>query len=206
MNRRTQDILFTLLVIAAIGAAVSDAQKWDLKAALFPRAVGFPVLALLAALLVKQSLGLLKAGQVETTVGETHAVDPEAGQAETTVGETDAVDPVVARRRFFSIVAWILGFFAAIWVLGFPAGGTLSTLAYLRLSAKEKWPISLYISGGTALFFDAMIQFMNIPFFKGTLFERLADAGFESPSVSIVRPLVQVLGLLFGGITQIFAR
>jgi hypothetical protein len=188
VKRSVQDLLFTLLLIATVGAAVWDAQKWEIKARLFPWAIGFPVLALLAAVLVKQSFQLLR-GEPEGAESEAHAPDP------------------VARQRFISIVGWTLGFFAAIWILGFPAGGTLATLAYLKLNAHERWPITLYICVGTALFFDAMVVLLNTPFAKGSLFDILLETGFEQPSVSVIRPLKQyVFDPLFGGIAQLFAR
>jgi hypothetical protein len=96
---------------------------------------------------------------------------PAAVAEEPVVEAADAVASAQARRRGLSIVSWLLGFLAAIWLLGFPAGGTLGTLAYLKLAAREKWPISVAISAGTALFFALMIYGLNTPFPPGALFE-----------------------------------
>jgi hypothetical protein len=150
MTRRVQDIAFTVLLIVVLGVAVWDAQKWEIKARLFPWVIGIPLLGLLGMLLVIQLARQLK------------GVDFSGGGV--------AID-AAARQRAYAIIGWLLGFLAAIWMLGFPVGGTVGTLAYLKFGAREKWPISLAISAGTAIFFVLMINGLNTPFPKGTLVE-----------------------------------
>jgi hypothetical protein len=153
VTRNLQDIVFTLIVMALVGVAVWDAQRWELKARLFPWVIGIPLICLLAALLIVQLVRLSSEAQPGGSEGAGITLD------------------AAARRRAVSIVGWLLGFLGAIWILGFPIGGTLATLAYLKLAAHEKWPISVAISGGTALLFLAMINFLATPFPRGTLFE-----------------------------------
>ena len=152
-RRETREVLFTLFLLVAVATAVFEARDWGIRARLFPWAIGLPLLALIAALLVLQVARLLR------------KPDPE--------GESDGALSIdrASVRRGFEITAWLLAFLVAIWLLGFPVGGTLGTLAYLKLSAREKWPISLVISGGTALFFFLMINGLHTPFPQGTLFE-----------------------------------
>jgi hypothetical protein len=150
MTRSFQDIAFTILLMVVIGVAVWDAQKWEIKARLFPWVIGIPLLGMLAVLLAVQLARHLR------------DADPSGGGL-----PTDAA----ARRRAYAIIGWLLGFLAAIWVLGFPVGGTLGTLVFLKFGAHEKWPISLAISAGTAIFFVLMINGLNTPFPRGTLFE-----------------------------------
>ena len=159
-RRETRDVVFTIIIIAVIGAAVWEARTWELKARLFPWAIGIPTLGLLVALLVRQITALISAS-------------PDRVAVQPAPVETDKAQDALARSRTFSIVGWLLGFLAAIWLLGFPAGATLSTLAYLKLAAGERWPMTLAISAGTAAFFAIMIYGMNTPFPRGPLFELL---------------------------------
>jgi hypothetical protein len=155
-NRKTYEILFTVALLAMVSWAVWEGRDWNIKPRLFPWAIGLPLIGLLTF-----QLGLLIVRK-----------RPESAAAEATSAEVeDQIEAARARRRGVSIVGWLLGFLGAIWLLGFPAGGTLGTLAYLKLAAREKWPISLAISGGTALFFALMINGLNTPFPRGTLFE-----------------------------------
>ena len=160
MTRETQQIAFTAVLLAVIAAAVWDARQWTIKAQLFPWVIGFPVMALLLILLLQQ---LVQRSRSVPKRSEASVI----GQVE----HVASAEAAVARRRGFGIVGWLLGFLGAIWLLGFPAGGTLGTLAYLKLAAKERWPISLAISAGTAVFFFLMIKGLNTPFPSGTLLE-----------------------------------
>ena len=160
MSRDLQQIAFTAAILVVVSAAVWDAQQWAIKARLFPWAIGFPVIALMLALLVQQLVPYFR-----------RAPEPaQSGWVEEVEGVASA-EAAVARRRGFAIVGWLLGFLGAIWLLGFPAGGTLGTLAYLKMAARERWPMSLAISAGTAVFFFLMINALNTPFPRGTLFE-----------------------------------
>lgn len=153
-------MIFTVLVLVVVGAAVWDARQWEIKARLFPWSIGIPIVGLTAILLVTQIVRLVKARRTD---------QPHAGVS----GMTEA-QFAVARRRAISIVGWLLGFLAAIWVLGFPVGGTLGTLGYLRWSARESWRMTLAISAGTAVFFMLMDKGLHTPFPPGTLFEILS--------------------------------
>jgi hypothetical protein len=155
VKREHQDILFNLVLVLVIGWGVFEARQWDARARLFPWAIGIPLLALL---LIHLAL------QVRAVAGAPRPVN----------GDLDyGVNPAVARRRTAVMVAWLLGFAVVIGLLGFAVGGTLATLAYLRLAARERWPISLAITAGTGAFFVVLIRLLNIPFPPGILLERL---------------------------------
>jgi tripartite tricarboxylate transporter TctB family protein len=183
VSRDRAEVVFTALLLVVIGLAVWTAQAWGIRARLFPWAIGIPLLVLLSALLVTlvarqvraasaKSAGL--AGQLAAT--EAPVVEPsaEAGGGGPTA---EAGAEARARRRGLVLVGWLLGFLAAIWLLGFPVGGTLGTLAYLKLAARERWPISLSLTAGTAVFFLLMVRGLNTPFPAGTLFELLTPPG-----------------------------
>jgi hypothetical protein len=176
-----RNIVFTVVLLAVVGAVIFEARVWEIKARLFPWAIGIPVLAMIVALLMKQILEQFNRSR--QAVGEVHSTDSFLGDSRAGASHSAEVHPAErhaaevqaqVRRRAYSIVGWLLGFLAAIWMLGFPAGGTLGTLAYLKLAAGEGWPISVAISAGTAVFFWLMINFLNTPFPRGTLFDLVA--------------------------------
>ena len=145
MKRERWDLVFQAGLIALVGWAVYESRSWDVRAHLFPRVVGIPLLGLL----------LL---QVAMTVRS--MVTAPAGH-EGAHGELPAD---VVRRRLASIIGWMFGFAGLIWLIGFMLGGTLATLAYLKVVARERWPISLAITLGTFAFFVIMTVGLNIPF------------------------------------------
>src|SRR5262249_59831074 len=63
------------------------------------------------------------------------------------------VPPEVAARRTVSIIIWSIGFFVAIWLLGFSYSIPVSMLLYLKLAGKEKRPMALAVTFFTLLFF-----------------------------------------------------
>jgi Tripartite tricarboxylate transporter TctB family len=162
VTRDMQQIAFTAVILIVVSAAVWQAEQWAIKARLFPWVIGIPVIAMLLALLVQQIIRVVRSAPVRAEVGVVEQFENVA-----------SAEAAAARRRGFTIVGWLLGFLGAIWLIGFPAGGTLATLGYLKLAAREKWPISLAISAGTALFFFLMINFLNTPFPRGEFFEML---------------------------------
>jgi hypothetical protein len=183
VSRDRAEVVFSALLLVVIGLAVWNAQAWGIRARLFPWVIGIPLLVLLAALLVA-----LLARQVRAASGQPAALAGQSASAEAPpveqsgeVAEGGPTDEsgaeALARRRGLMLLGWLLGFLAAIWLLGFPLGGTLGTLAYLKLAARERWPISLGVTAGTGLFFLLMIKGLNTPFPAGTLFELLAPAG-----------------------------
>lgn len=159
MNRRAVlDVLFTALIFALVAAAVWDARVWEIKARLFPWAIGFPVLGLLALQLVfgvRRLVGATTAGQV-TSAEHEHEIPRE-----------------VLRRRAATIIGWFLGMMGLIWLLGFAIGGTLGTAIYLRFTGRETWRMTVYMTLGTLIFFWIMIYPLTVPFYEGWLFDQI---------------------------------
>lgn len=144
------DALFTGAAMVLVGLAVWEARAWDTRAQLFPWAIGFPLLALLAV-----QLTLTLRSRSTATLAAT--MTPEG------------VEPGTAVRRTGEILAWVLAFALAVWALGFPIGCTLATLAYLKVAAREAWSISLGIAAGTAVFFWLLVSQLYVPFPPGFL-------------------------------------
>lgn len=162
--REARETLLLVGLIALAGWALFESRLWDPRAHLMPRVAAIPLLALLLV-----QLGLtLRAGVVAR--GRVEPVLPD-------------VPPAILRRRLASILAWLAGIAALIWSVGFAVGGPAATLAYLRLAAHERWPMSLAITGGTLAFFVLMIGALAIPFPCGELLPGPCDVlvdGIES--------------------------
>jgi hypothetical protein len=78
----------------------------------------------------------------------------------------------VVYRRTTRIVAWIIGFFLAIWLLGFSWALPITTLLYLKLAGREGWPISLTATLiSWAVFYFLFENLLHVPFPEGLLFE-----------------------------------
>jgi len=65
-----------------------------------------------------------------------------------------------------------VGFFAAIWLLGFIAASAVATFLYLKLSAKEQWAPAVGLALVAWLFFYGLFDYgLHMPFPTGALFE-----------------------------------
>jgi putative tricarboxylic transport membrane protein len=145
-------IAFSVLIVVVLAAALWESRDFGFRAGLFPWAIGIPVLALAAILLVVQLAG--------------------KDRAPDRVPEVDAkIPPEVMARRTGEIFGWIVGYLAAIWLLGFTLGGTLCTLLALKLGGRERWPITLIITAGVAAFvYFVFERGLKVPFPPGELF------------------------------------
>jgi hypothetical protein len=75
---------------------------------------------------------------------------------------------------FMLIASWIVGFFLAIWFLGFPAASAIATFLYLKFSGNERWLTSIvpaFIAWG---FFYGMFDYaLKLPFPDAVLIDWL---------------------------------
>ena len=82
-----------------------------------------------------------------------------------------------AQRRILVAVAWMVGFFAAVVLLGFPIAVPLFLFLYLKLQGGEGWPLSIGITlAVTALFYGLFDALLHLPFPAGWLFSWLGLA------------------------------
>ena len=136
-------LAFTLLA----GWAVFEAREWPLSARLFPWLAGIP-LFVLSALLLAVNL-------ITPTVRGGKALDFEF---------SEDVEPGVARTRALNIIAWLFGFTAAIWILGFHIAIPCIVFLYLRVEGRETWNLSLSLTIVAYLFFWGFFdRLLNLP-------------------------------------------
>jgi hypothetical protein len=86
--------------------------------------------------------------------------------------EAIEVSPAAAARRTLTILGWTVGFFIAIWLLGFSYAVPLTMVLYLKFAGREKWPITVIMTLCTWAFFYLLFQRMlNVPFPDGLIFD-----------------------------------
>jgi len=154
-------MLFTLAIVVIVGAALWQSSTFGFRPGLFPWAVGIPLFVLAIAQLV-----------VEVTRGvERPPKHPDEHGPEIPA-------PIVARRTA-AMFGWIVGYLAAIWLLGFTIGGVLCTFLSLKIGSREPWPISLALTAATFAFVYGIFTWaLHVPFPPGALFDWI---GLTSP-------------------------
>lgn len=153
MPNRASLILSIGIMLVAGYAAVS-ALAWPLKTGLFPLAISLPLFLLAAA----ETVWILLSGARATTTKDFQRPPVE-------------VPGTQARQRALRAWGWILGFFAAILLFGFPVAVPLFVVLYLKLEAKESWLFSLVFAAITwACFYGFLDRLLHLPFASGWLF------------------------------------
>ena len=139
-----------------LALALWQSRNFGYRAGLFPWVIGTPTL-----LLALGQLGRDLYGKKKKSAG---------GLAESVETHVD-IAPEVERQRTLSIIAWTVGFFLAIWLLGFSYAVPLTIFLYLKF-ANEKWPITIAVTFFSWLFYWSLFErLLNVPFPEGFLFE-----------------------------------
>lgn len=149
MTRRW-DRAFALVLALVFAVAAYLALAWSEIARLFPLAVAIPglVLALLAIVLPAR----------------TEPAEPD---------DEDLPRRELVRRTALTI-AWILGFFAAVYLFGFLVSIPLGAIAYMRLIGRERWITTLAVAAGCWAFIYALFdRLLRVPLPRGELLRLL---------------------------------
>ena len=147
--------LFSFCALIFFCVFVYQAQEWRLQARLYPWAIGIPML-ILAVIQVILDLKGVKAKESDATPMDFQF--------------SKDVDPVTAKKRALTMFAWLFGFFAAIYLLGFPIAIGLLMFTYLKFQGKESWTLSIALTVIACLFFYGLfIRLLHLPFPDGLL-------------------------------------
>jgi len=155
------ELIFSCSVIALMAWAVWEARDWGFRPSLFPWTIGFPGLCLGIVQLFLDLRRFLKA-----KVGARRAMPlphrpPEEAAA-------------LAVKRTATISAWIVGYFLAIWLLGFSLAIPLTTLLYLKMAGRERWLTTIVATVLAWAVFYALFDYaLHIPFPKGLVLDWL---------------------------------
>jgi len=151
--------MFDLGLVLLFAAALWLSRRFDVRAGLFPWTITTAALILAIVHTIRDLLGRRRAAAKPEALG--------AGAPDTT-GEG---------RRTAAICGWILGMYAAIWLLGFSLATLITTVLYLR-AARERWPISIGLSVAAFAFVYGLFEKgLSVPFPPGQLFGWLGYGG-----------------------------
>ena len=143
-------------VMLVSGYAVFAATAWPWKAALFPLVIGIPLFCLAATELLWALFGTA----------------PSSAPAEVELSTHPG-----AQRRVAAAAAWMLGFFAAIALLGFPVAVPLFVFLYLKLQGGEGWVLSIVVTAAVfGAFYGLFDALLHLPFPAGWLWDWLGFA------------------------------
>jgi hypothetical protein len=151
---RFWDAIFTFSIVIVLALALWQSKDFGYRAGLFPWTIGFPVL-----MVTIIQLALELAGKARRSAAES-----------TTEAAPDLPKSVVYQRTA-SIIGWILGFFVAIWLLGFSLAVAVTTFLYLKIAGREKWLITIILTlAGWGFFYGLFDYGLHIPFPEAQLF------------------------------------
>ena len=132
---------FSAALAAVAAYAVVTALRWPPKAALFPLAMGIPLLVLA---LAQTAVDWRTPSRAEDAPPDTYAA--------------------------LAILGWMAGFIALVFLLGFPLAVPLFIFGYLTIAGREPWLLSgalaLAAWGAFYLLFEKLL---HLPFDSGWL-------------------------------------
>jgi hypothetical protein len=132
------------------GYGVIAATAWPWKAALFPLVIGIPLFC-------------LAASEALWTLFGSPPASGEAKDFQLSIGKNTG-------RRTLVATGWILGFFAAIVLLGFPIAVPLFVFLFLKLQGREGWVLSIVMTAAVwGVFYGLFDLLLHLPFPAGWL-------------------------------------
>jgi putative tricarboxylic transport membrane protein len=155
-------VVFVAALMTCLAWALWQSRDFGFRAGLFPWTIGYPMLLLCLVQLVLTLMRKETSSHVATMGDFEAAAEPE-------------LPSTLANQRTARISFWIICYFIAIWLLGFPYAVPIMIFAYLKFGASEKWPISLILTAaGWGLFYLLFDRSLHIPFPPGQIFEWLS--------------------------------
>jgi putative tricarboxylic transport membrane protein len=146
-GRSMPAVFFSLGLVVILALALWQSLDFGYRAGLFPWAIGFPVLALAIV-----QLGMDLTGKTRFSGFGAADIDVD-------------LPAEVVRRRTVSIIAWIFGFYLAIWLLGFSLAVPLTMLLFLKVEGREKWPLTIILTLVAWGFFYGVFEYgLSVPF------------------------------------------
>ena len=146
-------VVFTISIIVLLALALWQSRNFGYRAGLFPWAIGIPTFILAIAQLGRDLYGKQKKKVAE--FGESTDVE---------------VSPKETKQRTIAVILWTVGFFLAIWILGFSYAVPLTILLYLKFAGKESWQMTALVTFFSWLFYWGLFEkLLNVPFPEGLL-------------------------------------
>lgn len=150
--------LFTLVVLIFFCVFVYQAKDWRMQARLYPWAIGIPMLICA----VVQFILDLKGVKTKESSSDGAPMDFQFQQAD--------IPDDVARKRTITMFAWMFGFFAMIWLVGYVIAIPMMVFGYLKFQSSEKWGLSIMLTAiAFVAFYALFVKLLNLPFPDGAL-------------------------------------
>jgi putative tricarboxylic transport membrane protein len=159
-SRLTGSTAFSALLVLLFAWALWASRDFGARAGLFPWVIGVPTLGLAIVQLVRDLTGRRSGPALDVA-----AAGPDLPRR-------------VVVRRTVEICGFVLGSYAAIWLLGFSLATLVTTFLYLKVGAGERWPISVVLSLAAFAFVYGLFEWgLAVPFPPGVLVVWLGYAG-----------------------------
>ena len=153
-------LILGLAIMAVSGYAAISALAWPLKTALFPLVISIPLFCLATIEVAWVALSGPRFSQTK---------DFQRPPAE--------VPGTTAALRQLHAAGWILGFFAAIVLLGFTIAVPVFLLLYLRLEGRESWTFSIVFTAiVSGVFYGLFDYLLHLPFASGWILQAVTRA------------------------------
>lgn len=148
--RRTVEIAFVACLAVMFAWAAWEARDWADNVRTFPLAVAIPGLALALVQVISSARGPVAEGPSD-----------------------EVLAPDERMRRTAQITGWILGMFAAVYLLGFLVAVPLGALAYLRWSGERLVPSVAVAAFCWAFVYGIFDRVLHVPLPPGELLKLL---------------------------------
>ena len=149
--------LFSLIVLIFFCVFVYEAKEWRMQARLYPFAIGIPMLIFAIVQFILDLKG----------VKAKHSTD--GAPMDFQFQQTDVSQQDV-RKRTITMFAWMFGFFAMIWLVGYVIAIPLMVFCYLKFQSNESWRLSVTLTVIAFLFFYFLfVRLLTLPFPDGAL-------------------------------------
>jgi Tripartite tricarboxylate transporter TctB family len=155
--------LFSFCALVFFCVFVYEAREWRMQARLYPLAIGIPMLVLAIVQVILDFKGV-------------KAKQPSDGAPPTPMDFqfTKDIDPETAKKRAITMFAWLFGFFALIYLLGFSIAIPLMMFTYLKFQGGESWILSISLTVIAWFFFYGLfVKLLTLPFPEGLLITKL---------------------------------
>jgi hypothetical protein len=140
-------LVLAVLIMICSAVAVYMATAWPLKAKLFPLVIGIPVFCLAAAEALWALFG--------STASRGAAMDFQL---------SEHVPPKAALVRTLGATGWMIGFFAAIVLLGFHIAIPLFVFSYLKVQGRERWALCVAVTvAAWGFFYGIFDRLLHLP-------------------------------------------
>jgi len=153
--------VFSLAVAVIFACALWQSRKFHFTARFFPWVLGFPVFVLAVIQFLMDLTGRRDKSEDRRTTGTEMELSKQ-----------------VVNNRTAGVFGWIFGWFAAIWLFGFTIGAPLSTFIQLKVGERERWSLSLVLTGIAWAFIYFLFRgLLHLPFPRGQVFVWLKALG-----------------------------